>query len=257
MSTKTAHSWTPTPNKGETDYGIVDAMRDRIYDPVGTGGQPITITVSAPMPAAQGKNFGGRKLIGAGGAEYRLDSRTIQGHRAWTDRPAARGTVMVDEALGVEVKWTLLPFSVDPQERRLPFGGKGHIIARYKNESMVLAAPGSDYPDLPAKMRLFGVHLARRLQPARPGDRGTNGPRGRSRQPAAAPPPRPDPVQACPEQRRGAAPGPVGRAVHRANAPTDRRGHQGRPGTHQQRQQDQPDHRRPAQGPPASPGSRR
>jgi hypothetical protein len=28
-------------------------------------GEPITIIVTAPMPAAPGKNFGGRKLIGA------------------------------------------------------------------------------------------------------------------------------------------------------------------------------------------------
>ena len=112
------------------------------------------------MPSAPGKNFGGRKLIGTGGVEYRLDSRTIQGHGAWTQRPAERGTVVVDDSQGVEVRWTLLPADTDPSERRLPFGGKGHIIARYKNESMVLAAPGSDYPDLPTKMRLFGVHLA-------------------------------------------------------------------------------------------------
>ena len=151
----------PNPDKHETPYGIVDAMRDRIYEPVGTpGGQPITITVSALMPAAQSKNFGGRKLIGAGGAEYRLDSRTIQGHRAWTDRPSVSGTVVVDDDLGVEVKWTLLPFSVKPDDRRLPYGGKGHVIGRYKNESMVLAAPGSDYPDLAPMMRQFGVQLA-------------------------------------------------------------------------------------------------
>jgi hypothetical protein len=150
----------PNPDKHETNNGIIDAMRDRIYDPVGADGQPITVIVTAPMPAARGKNFGGRKLIGASGAEYRLDGRTIQGHSAWTDRPASRGTVVVDETLGVEVKWALLPWGVEPESRRLPFGGKGHIVARYKNESMILAAPGTDYPDLPPIMRLFGVQLA-------------------------------------------------------------------------------------------------
>ncbi len=150
----------PNPDKHETNNGIIDAMRDRIYDPVGTGGEPITIILTAPMPAAPGKNFGGRKLTGAGGTEYRLDGRIIQGHGAWTNRPATSGTVVVDETLGVEVKWALLPSDTDPENRRLPFGGKGHIIARYKNESMVLAAPGTDYPDLPSKMRLFGVQLA-------------------------------------------------------------------------------------------------
>lgn len=150
----------PNPDKRETSYGIVDAIRDRIYDPLGTGGQPIRITVSAPMPAAPDKNFGGRKLIGASGDEYRLDSRTIKGHRAWTNRPADRGAVVVDETLGVKIIWTLLPMEINPEDRRLPFSGKGHIIGRYKNESMVLAAPGTDYPDLSSKMRLFGVQLA-------------------------------------------------------------------------------------------------
>ncbi|MGE2816449.1 hypothetical protein ACQI5H_15120 [Mycobacterium heidelbergense] len=150
----------PNPDKHETPYGIVDAMRDRIYEPVGIpGGQPIIITVSALMPAAQGKSFGGRKLTGAGDTEYRLDSRTIQGHGAWTDRPSVSGTVVVDDDLRVGVKWTLLPFPVKPDDRRLPYGGKGHVIARYKNEAMVLAAPGGDYPDLAPMMRLFGVQL--------------------------------------------------------------------------------------------------
>ena len=134
-------------------------MRDRIYDPRGVDGQTINITVNTPMPAGPGNNFGGRKLAGVG-RRVRLDGRTIHGHRAWSDRPAATGTVVVDDALGVEVRWTLLPFSEKPEDRRLPYGGKGHIIGRYKNESMVLAAPGSDYPDLPSKLRLFGVQLA-------------------------------------------------------------------------------------------------
>jgi len=150
----------PSADKGETDYAIVDTVRDRIHDPVGVGGQPITITVSAPMPAAPGKKFGGRKMTGIGGASYRLDSRTIQGHQPWTTRPGvAQGTVVVDTDLGVEIRWTLLVADAKPEDRRLPFGGKGHVIARYKNESMVLAAPGAAY-DLAAKMRLFGAHLA-------------------------------------------------------------------------------------------------
>ena len=171
----------PNPGKGETETGIADALRDRIYDPRGMDGQTITITVNTPMPAGPGKNFGGRKLTGVS-RRIRLDGRTIQGHRAWTDRPAAAGTVVVDDALGVEVRWTLLPFSEKPEDRRLPYGGKGHIIGRYKNESMVLAAPGSDYPDLATKMRYFGVHLApvfnrlclEIMGPADPGDDAAN-----------------------------------------------------------------------------------
>lgn len=151
----------PNVDKGETDNGIIDAVRDRIHDPVGVGGQPITITIGAPMPAAPGKNQGGRKLTGINGATYRLDSRTIQGHKPWTDRATvvAQGTVVVDAALDVKVRWTLLDAAAKPDDRHLPYGGKGHIIALYKSESMVLAATGAGY-DLPAKMRLFGVHLA-------------------------------------------------------------------------------------------------
>jgi hypothetical protein len=149
----------PNIDKGESDYAIIDTVRDRIHDPVGVDGQTITITVSAPMPAAPGKNFGGRKVNGSGGASYRLDSRTIQGHGPWAARAGvAQGTVVIDENIGVKIRWTLLNADARPDERRLPFGGKGHIIALYKSESMVLAAPGASY-DLPAKMRLFGVHL--------------------------------------------------------------------------------------------------
>jgi hypothetical protein len=151
----------PNPIKGETDNGIVDSMRDRIYAPVDTAGQDIKIIINTPMPAAPEKGLGGRKVTGANGTQYRLDGREIRGHKEWTQRSrAVSGTVVLDPTLGVEVTWTLLPSDVDPTSRHLPFGGKGHIIARYKNESMVLAAPGSDYPDLPTKMRLFGVHLA-------------------------------------------------------------------------------------------------
>jgi hypothetical protein len=148
----------PNPDKGETNYGIIDAIRDRIYEPTGADGKPIAVTVGAPMPAAPGKKFGGRKMVGTTGSAYRLDNRTIHGHRPWTDRAGAtQGTVVVDPAMGVAVRWTLLDATTKPDDRRLPFGGKGHIIARYKNESMILASPGAD---LAAKMRLFGVHLA-------------------------------------------------------------------------------------------------
>jgi hypothetical protein len=57
----------PNPNKGETDYGIVDAARDLIYESLGIDGQPITITVSALMPTAPGKNVGGRKVTASRG----------------------------------------------------------------------------------------------------------------------------------------------------------------------------------------------
>lgn len=150
----------PNSDKHETDNGLLDAVRDRIYAPVGTDGQSVTITINAPMPAAADKRHGGRKLVGVDGRRLRLDGRVIHGHHVWTERPSIRGKVIVDEDLGVEVHWTLLPADAEPTNRRLPFGGKGHIIARYKNESMVLAAPGSDYSDLATKMRMFGVHLA-------------------------------------------------------------------------------------------------
>ena len=150
----------PSTNKGESDNGIIDAARDRIHDPVGVDGQPITITVSAPMPAAPGKGFGGRKLTGITGVAYRLDSRIVRGHGPWADRSgAAQGVVVVDEDLGVRIRWTLLDADVKPDDRRLPFGGKGHVVGLYKNESMVLAAPGNGN-ELAMTMRLFGVHLA-------------------------------------------------------------------------------------------------
>lgn len=149
----------PNPLKGETDNGLTDAMRDRFFDLTGADGTPITVTVNTPMPANAGA-VGGRKLTGADGTHYRLDGRVLKGHSDWVRQPCESGSVEVDPALGINIHYTLLPHSMDPANRRLPFGGKGHIVIRYKNESMVLAAPGGDYPDLPKLMRLFGVQLA-------------------------------------------------------------------------------------------------
>ena len=106
----------------------------------------------------------------------------------------------------------LFPFSAKPDNRRLPFGGNGHILGRYKNESMVLAAPGSDYPDLASKMRLFDLQLANVYNrlcleivgPTDPGEDIGN-PRLHLHQD-------PFPLQAHLEQRQRAAAGAVGRA---------------------------------------------
>ena len=149
----------PNPLKGETDNGLADALRDRFFDLSGANGTTVTVTVNTPMPANSGA-VGGRKLTGADGTQYRLDGRVLKGHSDWVRQPCESGAVDVDPALGVRIHYNLLPFSTNPSSRHLPFGGKGHIVVRYKNESMVLAAPGSDFPDLPKLMRLFGVQLA-------------------------------------------------------------------------------------------------
>jgi hypothetical protein len=150
----------PNPNKGETDNGIADALRDRIFAPVGAEGQPINITVNTPMPTTAGDKGGGRRLVGASGRKYRLDGRVIRGHAEWCSRPVETGRVVVDDALGVTATWALLPATAVADSRHLPYGGKGHVVVRYKNESMVLAAPGGSFPELPRAMRLWGVQLA-------------------------------------------------------------------------------------------------
>jgi len=149
----------PNPSKGESETGISDALRDRVFAAVRSDGGSVTLTVNTPMPD-RGGTLGGRKLTGVSGKEYRLDGRVIKGHADWVRKPCESGTVDIDPALGVKAHWTLLPYETDPVSRHLPFGGKGHIVARYKNESMVLAAPGGDYPELSRGMRLFGVQLA-------------------------------------------------------------------------------------------------
>jgi len=147
------------PSKGETETGISDALRDRIFAAARSDGASVTLTVNTPMPD-RGNALGGRKLTGVSGKEYRLDGRVIKGHDDWVRKPCESGTVDIDPVLGVKAHWTLLPYKTDPVSRHLPFGGKGHILVRYKNESMVLAAPGGDYPELSRVMRFFGVQLA-------------------------------------------------------------------------------------------------
>jgi hypothetical protein len=85
----------PNPSKGETDTGIADALRDRIFAAVRSDGTRVTVTVNTPMPE-RGGALGGRKLTGATGKEYRLDGRVIKGHdgsraspEPWTSTPSS------------------------------------------------------------------------------------------------------------------------------------------------------------------------
>lgn len=150
----------PNTNKGESENGLADALRDRLFVTVCTDGTPVAVTVNTVMPANSAGGVGGRKLTGARGKKYRLDGRVIKGHDDWLHRPCEVGSIVVDPTLGIAASFALLPYETDPASRHLPFGGKGHIIIRYKNESMVLAAPGGDYPELGKLMRTFGVQLA-------------------------------------------------------------------------------------------------
>jgi len=151
----------PNPLKGETDAGIANALRDRVYAIDGIDGNPIRVTVNYPMPVQPGT--GGRKLIGTSSVPIRLDGRTIEGLHVWGKRTSDSGTLILRDIEGIaelKVHWTLLPFETKPQDRRLPFNGGGHIGFIYKNETMVLAAGGDLFPDLPKGMRKFGLQLA-------------------------------------------------------------------------------------------------
>jgi len=152
-------------DKGETDYGLIQALRERVYQPVCIDGSGVRITVAAPMPDRAGSSdarAGGRRIT-INGAPHRLDSRVMHGHAAWADsKTHCSGRVLVDAELDVWANWTLIDASVakSDADRHRPFVGKGHICARYKDELVVLGAVGDDYPDLPRVMRTFGVSLA-------------------------------------------------------------------------------------------------
>ncbi|SVE07821.1 uncharacterized protein METZ01_LOCUS460675, partial [marine metagenome] len=115
--------------------------------------------VNAPMPVSKNKTAGGRKLVGVDGITYRLDGRRISGHAAWLAPECKTGVVVVDDDLDVKVRWALKPYGSEPS-RHEPFGGKGHVLSVYKGESMIIAAPGDAYGDLPGNMRKWGVPLA-------------------------------------------------------------------------------------------------
>jgi hypothetical protein len=142
--------------KNETDVGAADAMRDRIFSVDNlTDGTRMHISVAYLTPPNEAG--GGRTMVDSNGGKVRLDTRVIKGHAEWTARTGDSGVVTVDE-LGTLAHWHLLPYSTDPSNRRLPFGGRGHIVARYKNESMILAA--APYSPVVPAMRAWGVSLA-------------------------------------------------------------------------------------------------
>lgn len=140
--------------KNETATGVLDALRDKVYEAINQGDlTTLDIAAEAILEAGAGaESLGGGRIIKLNdGRTVRLDGRKIKGLTPWTDRAtASSGSVplTIDEN-GTKLHWWLLP-EVD-EDRRKAFGGKGFIKVLYKNEIMDLG------DERKTTMRRFGM----------------------------------------------------------------------------------------------------
>jgi len=147
-------------DRGETVGGLHTALLDTIFitDNL-VDGAPMTVKAAIP-----GKTKGGgTKIPRTGGGFIRVDYRSVTGHGAWRQRhqdgrtfTATTGDPVVVDNYGTKVHWYLHDYELAPDQGHLPFGGKGHVIGRYKNESMPIGVPG-DGQKRHVMFKAFGV----------------------------------------------------------------------------------------------------
>jgi hypothetical protein len=151
-----ASTYASTRNRSETPTGLATFLLDKIADTTDTN---VSVVYRVGAEADRLNRPDSRGQIHA------FDSRNVYGLSGWTTRGGRGGheredlavetgdvPLRIDDEIVGHARWTLLPEGA-PTNNMMPFRGRGHVVARYRDELMFRPNHGS----APKQLAPWGV----------------------------------------------------------------------------------------------------